>query len=503
MRSERVIVVGGSVAGLAVAVALMADGHDVTILERDATPMPASHVEAFERWDRRGSPQTRHSHAFLGRLTCLLRDRVPALQAKLLECGAEELRFDEIARRTLPDAVIEPGDADMTLLAVRRITFEWVLRRYVLDSGRVTFRDGDEVVGLEAGPDSATGLPRVVGVRVVRPDGAREILNADLVVDASGRRSRLPDWLEAIGARRPPEESEPCGIFYSSRFYRLHEGVEPPVLQFGMGQDLGYLKVGIFPGDARIFSLTLAASPDDDLLRSVLRAPGFETAVAALPITREWVDPSVSEPISEVHGMANLKNTRRWLVVDGEPLALGVTAIGDALIHTNPITGRGCSLAWVSAFLLADALRKEPEDVRARALVLDAALEREIVPWWRAQVAQDRDAIEVSSLQLRGENPYRVERDDGSQDPKAFMRSLLREGLGHAMREDITVLRAFMRVFNLLDPPEDLMRRPELMQAVLRAWNDRHDRAPLATGPSRVEMLALLRSVRSDPAGSS
>ena len=493
MGPKHVIVVGGSVAGLAIAIALTADGHRVTILERDATPMPASHLEAFERWDRRGSPQTRHSHAFLGRLYCLLRDHAPELLAKLVECGAEELRFTDIARRTMPDAVFEPGDADMTLLAVRRITFEWVLRRHVLDSGQVTFRDGDEVTGLAADRDPETGLPRVFGVHVLRPDGERELLRADLVVDASGRRSRLPDWLAAIGAKRPAEESEPCGIFYSSRFYRLRDGALPPVMEGGMGQDLGYLKIGIFPGEARIFSLTLAASPDDDVLRSVLRTRGFEIAAAALPITRDWVDPAVSEPISDVHGMANLKNTRRWLVADGEPLALGVVAIGDALIHTNPLTGRGCSLAWVSAFLLADALRKEPEDARALALVLDSAIEREVAPWWRAQVQQDRDAIEVVAIQKRGEDPYQVERADGSQDPKAFMRSLMREGLGHAMREDLTVLRAFMRVFNLLDAPEDLMRRPELMQAVLRAWNDRHNRPPLATGPSRVEMLELLR----------
>ncbi|MEX2207910.1 MAG: NAD(P)-binding protein [Myxococcota bacterium] len=495
MESKHVIVVGGSVAGLAAAVALTADGHRVTILERDATPMPASHVEAFERWDRRGSPQTRHSHAFLGRLYCLIRDHAPTLLAKLLECGAEELRFTEIAKRTMPDAVFEPGDADMTLLAVRRITFEWVLRRHVLDSGRVTFRDGDQVTGLAVERDPDTGLPRVFGVNATRPGGAHELLRGDLVVDASGRRSKLPDWLEAIGAQRPREESEPCGIFYSSRFYRLRDGVEPPVMEGGMGQDLGYMKIGIFPGDARIFSLTLAASPENDLLRSVLRTRGFEAAAAALPITRAWVDPATSEPISDVHGMANLRNTRRFMVADGEPLALGVVAIGDALIHTNPITGRGCSLAWVSAFLLAETLRKEPEDLRALALVLDAAIEREVVPWWRAQVQQDRDALEVEAIQARGENPYRVERADGSQDPKAFMRSLLREGLGHALREDIAVLRAFMRVFNLLDAPEDLMRRPDLMQRVLQAWHERHAKPPLATGPSRDEMLGILRSI--------
>ena len=495
MDAKHVIVVGGSVAGLGAAVALGADGHRVTILERDATPMPASHLEAFERWDRRGSPQTRHSHAFLGRLYCLIRDHAPDLLAKLLECGAEELRFADIAKRTMPGAALEPGDADMTLLAVRRITFEWVLRRHVLDSGLVEFRDGDEVTGLAAEGDPITGVPRVFGVHVITAGGDREVLRADLVVDASGRRSKLSDWLEAIGAKRPAEESEPCGIFYSSRFYRLRDGVEPPPLESGMGQELGYLKIGIFPGEARIFSLTLAASPDDDVLRSVLRTPGFEAAAAALPITRSWVDPAVSVPISDVHGMANLRNTRRWLVADGEPLALGVVAIGDALIHTNPITGRGCSLAWVSAFLLAEALRKEPEDARSLALVLDDSIEREVAPWWRAQVQQDRDAIEVEGLLQRGENPYQVERADGSSDPKAFMRSLLREGLGHALREDMTVLRAFMRVFNLLDAPEDLMRRPELMQSVLRAWNERHSKPPLAVGPSREEMLGVLRTV--------
>jgi phytoene/squalene synthetase len=62
------------------------------------------------------------------------------------------------------------------------------------------------------------------------------------------------------------------------------------------------------------------------------------------------------------------------------------------------------------------------------------------------------------------------------------------------MREDVTVLRAFMRVFNLLDAPEDLMRRPEVMQRVLQAWNERHTKPPLATGPSRDQMLDLLRT---------
>jgi len=494
MTAKHVVIVGGSVTGLGAALALSNDGHRVTVLERDATRRPASHVEAFEKWDRRGSPQVRHSHALLARLYCLIRDHAPDLLAKLVACGAEEIPLIEMARRTMPNAEAEPGDENIVLLACRRITFEYLLRRHVLDSGRVDFRDGDEVTGLATATDAISGPPRVTGVHVIRGDGEREVIRADLVADASGRRSKLPDWLEGIGAPRPREDAEPCGIFYSSRFYKLREGATPPPLASGMGQDLGYMKIGIFPGDARIFSVTLAASPDDDVLRALLRTRGFERSAAALPILKGWIDPATSEPISDVHGMANLRNMRRYLIRDGEPLALGVVALGDALIHTNPIAGRGCSLGWVSAFLLAESLRKQPDDARALALHFESQLEREIVPWHEIQIQQDRDAIEVDAMQRRGENPFKIQRDDGSQDPKAFMRSLMREGLGHALREDIHVLRAFMRVLNLLDAPQDLMKRPEIFQSVLRAWNERASKPPLAIGPSRTEMVELLQS---------
>ena len=80
----RIVVIGGGVAGLGAAHFLARDGHDVTVLERDATPLPATPAEAFAHWDRRGAPQVRHSHAFLARLRNLLRDRAPDLLAALL-----------------------------------------------------------------------------------------------------------------------------------------------------------------------------------------------------------------------------------------------------------------------------------------------------------------------------------------------------------------------------------------------------------------------------------
>jgi choline dehydrogenase-like flavoprotein len=123
-----IVVVGGGVAGLGAAVALSRRGHRVTLLERDATPLPASADEAFD-WDRRGAPQVRQSHAFLARLCLLLRDHYPDVLQALLDEGAEELRFGDALPPTLQGYEPEPDDGDLTLLALRRTTYEWVLRR--------------------------------------------------------------------------------------------------------------------------------------------------------------------------------------------------------------------------------------------------------------------------------------------------------------------------------------------------------------------------------------
>jgi 2-polyprenyl-6-methoxyphenol hydroxylase-like FAD-dependent oxidoreductase len=487
-RPKHVVVIGGSVAGLGVALALSGRGHRVTILEADATPLPASHSDAFERWERRGSPQTRHSHALLARLRNLIRQHAPELLEKLLACGAEELRFTDRVQQLFENPVLEPGDDEIVFLACRRITFEWVLRRHVLDTGRVDFRDGVEVTRLEA--DRTASPPRVTGAWTRTPAGGEALVAGDLVVDASGRRSRLRSWLPAIGTRRVREASSPCGIFYTSRFYRLLDGADAPALDGGIvGVDLGYLKVGIFAGDSRVFSITLAASPTDDAMRRVLRQPGFDAAVSAIPMAAAWTSPAIAEPVSEVHGMANLKNTRRWLVEDGEPLATGFVAVGDALIHTNPIVGRGCSLAWTSAFDLADCLDAHGDDPRALALAYHDRVERNVVPWYEMQLAQDADAIEVAEAQQRGEDPFRTTNPDGTQNPKAFVRSLLKEGLMPALREDLPLLRIFMRAMNLLDSPRDLMRNPVVLQGLLASYAKRDQREKVELGPSREAML--------------
>jgi 2-polyprenyl-6-methoxyphenol hydroxylase-like FAD-dependent oxidoreductase len=497
MDARHVVVVGGSVTGLGVALALSDQGHRVTVLEGDSTPLPASPLDAFESWDRRGSPQARHSHAFLARLHNLIRDRAPDLYARLIDHGATPMPFTSLVHKHFEDPELLPEDDDITLLACRRITFEWVLRRFVIDTGRVEFHHGVKVTGLVSEPAANGAPPRVTGVRLVEGGLERE-LDADFVVDASGRRSKLARWLTGIGTAPMREQSEPCGIFYSSRFYRLRDGVDFPSVEPAVGADVGYMKYGIFPGDDRIFSVTLAASPDDPTLRKVLRLPFFDEAALAFPAVAEWVDPEVSEPITGVYPMGNLRNTRRFFVEDGRPLALGVFPVGDSIIHTNPINGRGCTLAWVQAFMLADAFAEHGDDLPALAASLEAGIEREIVPWYEAGLAQDRDAMDVDACQRAGRDPFAVNREDGTVDPRAYMRSLLRDGLIPGLRENLHLLRAFMRIFNLLEAPSDMLKRPDLLQHVLAAWQRRGEREPVVLGPGRSEMIERLQRAGAD-----
>ena len=160
----RVVIVGGGVAGLATALGLARDGHEVDLLEADPAPLTDDPLQAFEAWTRKGAPQVWHSHAFLARLRNLLRDEVPDFHRALLERGAYEVRFGENLPPTLKEFRAEPEDEDLTLLACRRITFEWVMRRYLFDDLGVTSEEGSVVTGLIQ--DERSGeIPRVCGVR--------------------------------------------------------------------------------------------------------------------------------------------------------------------------------------------------------------------------------------------------------------------------------------------------------------------------------------------------
>ncbi len=464
----RICIIGAGVAGLTSALFLARDGHDVVLLERDATPLPSNPDEAFT-WNRRGAPQVRHPHAFLARLRNILRDDLPDVRQELLDAGCLEVAWGDFARLTLDDPTPQPGDDDMVLLACRRTTFEWALRRAALRTERVDLRDGVKVTGLITAPN--TPPPRVTGVQTTDGD-----VEADLVVDAGGRHSSIMTLLGEIGVT-VPEESHDAGMVYLSRFYRLCGGVGEPDQQAFNGGTLGYLGYGIFRGDNRTFSVTLAIGTEDKELRALTGPARFDDAAALIPAAAQWITPALSEPIAEAHTMAGLVNRKRDLVVEGRPLVLGYVAVGDALICTNPLYGRGCSLGAVLSRALAAAIREHGDDLQALALGMHASAQDEVAPWYEASVAQD----EMSRQARAG---------DGAAD---LAMSLITEGLLPLTRIDAKVSRAFFRTLNLLTSPNEVMSDPDLAARVFTYWQARATRPPAPPlGPTRAEMVTAL-----------
>lgn len=455
---------------------LSRDGHDIVLLERDATPLPEDPDAAFT-WDRRGAPQVRHPHALLGLLRNLLRDDLPEVLADLIAAGATEVCWQDFAPDTLDDRSPQPGDEDIALIACRRTTFEWVLRHAALRTDRVELRDGVKVTGLISQPDGTA--PRVTGVQT-----SAGPIDADLVVDAGGRHSAIRTLLGDISVTLP-EERHDTELAYLSRFYRLLPGVDEPDKQVFTTGATDYLGYAIFRGDNRTFSMTIALADADIELRTLIDGQRFDLAASLLPACSPWLRPDVSEPIAERHVMAGTINRLRDLVVDGRPVVLGYLAVGDSLICTNPIYGRGCSLGSVHARMLAHALREHPTDLEALALRMHDDVQREIAPWYRASVMQDQGS--------------RAAREAAASNGDAGAASILREGLLPLARFDATVNRAFFRLVNLLSLPDALTSDTEIMRRAFVYWQDRANRPPEPPlGPPREEFIAALTAAGGD-----
>src|SRR5262245_44379314 len=202
----KMVVVGGGAASLFAALLLARAGHEVVVLEQDDL-QPASDVEsaasAAFRWT---APQIVQPHIVMARCRQLLIERLPDVYRALLSAGVAEAPLSTQMAPTLADRSARPGDEHLTMLMSRRSTVDWVLLRAALAEPRVSVRFGVQVSGLMA---SDGDPPRVVGVRSKQGDAL-----ADLVIDASGRRSPVDKWLVEIGAQPTATKFAECGIAY-------------------------------------------------------------------------------------------------------------------------------------------------------------------------------------------------------------------------------------------------------------------------------------------------
>ncbi|HUO11746.1 MAG TPA: FAD-dependent oxidoreductase [Caulobacteraceae bacterium] len=485
---EAVLVIGAGMAGLCTALALGPTGRPVTILERDGEPPSGDADEAFRDWNRRGVGHLRQSHAFLARLGNIIKTEHPALHAALLEMGVRELGFESMLWRTQKASYVpKPVDAQFTLLTSRRTTLELVMRRYVETLPNVSIRSGVIVRRLMT-ERGASGQLTVTGVLADEGGKTRE-LRAPVVVDAGGKNSTCIEQLIEAGAPIA-EEGESAGILYFTRHYRLRPGKTEPPREGNppSGGDLGYLKFGVFPGDNNCFSVTMCAPEIEyELRKAIVRPEMWDRMIDNLPGLRVWCDAEQAEPTSRVFGMGDLYSRWRDLVKDGKPAVLGFFAVGDSLARTNPLYGRGCSLAAVQAEMLRDALA-ESADPAERLIAYHRRVHDELRPYYLAMRSQDRGAIKRAEQALTpGYKPTWRER---------LLLSFALDGVTPAMRFDTDLLRESMRGFHMLEHPRAWMRRPKNFAKILAYWargKKRNAAAyPPKAGPGREAMMRAL-----------
>lgn len=484
--SETIVIVGAGIAGLGAAMALAREGRNITLLDRD--PPPSTDAEtAFEKWERKGVTQLRHSHVFLGCLVSLLRTRHPRLHQMLLEAGAREVGFAESLPPQLRDAYTgKGGDEEMAFLFSRRTTLEYVMRAYVQALPGVAFETGVRVRSLAT--DKVGDIVRVTGVNAETDTAPLHLKPADIVIDAGGRNSILTDDLRSRGASID-EERNPAGILYFTRHYRLKDGqVEPPRDNIPGAGDLGYIKFGVFAADNRHFSITLAVPEIEQRLRLVTLDPKvFDTICSQIPGIARWIDPTRAEPVTKVFGMGNLFNVWRSFAKEDRPQALNFFAVGDAAIRTNPLYGRGCSLSVMHAHILSGILDRT-SDAAERARLFDQESRREIRPYWDAIVKQDQGAIRrARNEQKPGYRPRLKAR---------LIQSFAEDAVGPATRRHLDVYRAIMKTFHMLDVPTMWLKNPVVMTKVFWTWLTpkaaKTSLYPPKPGPTRSEMLARL-----------
>jgi 2-polyprenyl-6-methoxyphenol hydroxylase-like FAD-dependent oxidoreductase len=435
------IVVGAGLVGSMCALALARAGFVVNVIDRDPGPSSAN------EWQRRGVMQFHQPHVFRKIFHQFLGESAPDVWEALLEAGC--------IPAPMPD---QQGGA--LALQARRETVERVLREKLATEPGVTMIVGhaDRISVLDK---------RVEGVIV---DGA--VVASDLVVVATGRASHLGDGF------RPAGVVVGCGVSYVSRSYRAVAGTTVPISPWPFAaQGVGYF-TAMFPQDDDRFTLLILRPTTDAAFGRLRDGEVFERFASAVPNLAPWVDPTKYVATSDPLPGPELSNSyRAQAVVDGDATAAGLFFVGDAVMATNPLMGRGTA---TGALQVAELVRllESSGDLGTAVVAFNKFCEREMRPWFLDHVASDANFLaELTGAERTIDGP-------GTSD---FV-------VAAAMTE---LPEATTTVFAYLDmdvPPSSLDPFRDTVGELLRSgW-----RPQAGTGPTRDDLVALMEAAPSD-----
>jgi 2-polyprenyl-6-methoxyphenol hydroxylase-like FAD-dependent oxidoreductase len=424
------VVIGASMAGLLAARVLSDAFERVTLIERDALPEEVA--------QRKGVPQGQHLHVLLVRGEQIVSRLFPGLLDDLVRDGATRFDFCQDMRWFQEGGYKTRFAGGILATAMSRPLLESHVRRRVLALDNVGCLDEREVTGLITNG----GAERVTGVTLRRrkcDDAPEDTLAAELVVDAGGRGSRSPQWLEALGYGRPAESVVRIDLGYASRIYRLDKRLLPDArgVMTIPAPPSGLRGGAVAPLEGGRWIVTLCGWTGDYPAGD---EAGFLEFARSLPAPDVYGVVSQAEPLGDIVTCRMPSNLRRRY----ERLKRfpdGYLIMGDALCSFNPVYGQGMTVSALEADLLERWLASGGGRAAAASRrFLEAAARIIDVPW---TVAAGED--------------FRFPGVTGPKPPGTDLINRYMSRLHRTAIHDAEAVHAFFEVMNMLKPPTSLL----------------------------------------------
>lgn len=433
----RGVVLGGSIAGL-FAARVLSDAYDeVIIVDRD--------VLIGAEGPRRGAPQGRHINGLLARGQLGMEELYPGITEELFADGVPTGDLAGDVRWYFNGKRLYQQHAGLVCVAASRPMLEKHIRQRTQALANVTFAEKHDILGLETTPDHS----RVIGVRVQRleGDGTEEVIDADLVVDATGRGSRTPLWLEELGYERVVEERKKIGLGYVTQHYRLlkdpyHGDLSiNPVASPQLPRGAIFTKTDGDRVELTTYGILGDHPPTDQ--------EGFYNWVKSLAVPDIYDALQHAEPLDEPVAF-RFPTTLRRHYEDLSRFPDGLLVTGDAVCCFNPVYAQGMTVSVLGALTIRDHLHTGAAPQPGQYF-RDLAKNVIDPPW------EMTHSVDLGFPGVEGERTLQI------RIGQAFLKRVQ-----IAATRDGAVTAAYMRAAGLVDRPESLMR-PKMLLRIL--WN--------------------------------